>query len=64
MFRLPSAPEIASRGAWRPVLIPPPPIAMEPLDAGVRFRFALPKGAYATVLLREFLKNGAEPSAP
>jgi tRNA(Glu) U13 pseudouridine synthase TruD len=39
---------------------------MEAQDAAVRFRFALPKGAYATVLLREFLKNGAvlEPAAP
>jgi tRNA pseudouridine13 synthase len=61
MFRLPSAPEIASRGAWRPLLIAPPPLAIAPVDAGVRFRFALPKGAYATVLLREFLKNGAAP---
>jgi tRNA pseudouridine13 synthase len=66
MFRLPSAPEVASRGAWRPILVPTPPLAMEVEDAGVRFRFALPKGAYATVLLREFLKNGArlEPAAP
>ncbi|MGA9840351.1 MAG: tRNA pseudouridine(13) synthase TruD [Thermoplasmata archaeon] len=59
MFRLPSAPEVASRGAWRPALVPTPPLAMEAADAAVRFRFALPKGAYATVLLREFLKNGA-----
>jgi tRNA pseudouridine13 synthase len=59
MFRLPSAPELASRGAWRPILVPIPPLAREPEGDAVRFRFALPKGAYATVFLREFLKNGA-----
>jgi tRNA pseudouridine13 synthase len=63
MFELPAAPEVASRGAWRPVIVPIPPLAMELADDGIRFRFALPKGAYATVLLREFLKNGATPAA-
>ncbi len=58
-FRLPSHPEIASRGGWRPVLLPLPPIGLTPSPEGVEFRFALPKGAYATVLLREFLKPGA-----
>ena len=61
-FRLPAAPELASRGAWRPVRVPEPPVAIEPGDAEVRFRFALPKGSYATVLLREFLKSGAVPA--
>ena len=61
MFRVPSAPEVASRGAWRPVVVPTPPLALNSDGGGVRFRFALPKGAYATVLLREFLKNGATP---
>jgi tRNA pseudouridine13 synthase len=60
MFRVPASPEVASRGAWRPLLVPTPPMAIVPDANGVRFRFALPKGAYATVLLREFLKNGAE----
>jgi tRNA pseudouridine13 synthase len=62
-FRLPATPELASKGAWRPVVVPEPPIALDPLDDGVRFRFALPKGTYATVLLREFLKPGAEPAS-
>jgi tRNA pseudouridine13 synthase len=61
MFRLPSSPEVASRGAWRPILLPTPPLSIDPADDAVRFRFALPKGAYATVVLREFLKNGALP---
>ncbi|MGD0587702.1 MAG: tRNA pseudouridine(13) synthase TruD [Thermoplasmata archaeon] len=60
MFRLPRTPEIASRGAWRPALLPVPPLGLAEEGAGVRFRFALPKGAYATVLLREFLKTGAQ----
>lgn len=60
-FRIPFAPELASRGTWRPILLPVPPLGITAEPSGVGFRFALPKGAYATVLLREFLKNGAEP---
>ncbi|MGP8071639.1 MAG: tRNA pseudouridine(13) synthase TruD [Thermoplasmata archaeon] len=58
MFRVRAAPEVASKGAWRPALVPLPPLFVAPDGSdGVRFRFALPKGAYATVLLREFLKT-------
>ena len=60
MFQLPATPEIASRGAWRPATLSVPPLALAPESSGVWFRFALPKGAYATVFLREFLKSGAE----
>ena len=59
MFRTPHTPELASRGAWRPVLLPVPPLGLVPHDASIECRFSLPKGAYATVLLREFLKAGA-----
>ncbi len=63
MFRVPVCPEVASRGAWRPAVLPVPPIGLsESEGGGVWFRFALPKGAYATVLLREFLKTGSETS--
>ncbi len=69
-FRLPKFPEIASLGAWRPVWLPLPPIALahsapstEDPTGSVEFVFALPKGAYATVLLREFLKAGSAASA-
>jgi tRNA pseudouridine13 synthase len=55
-FECPMAPEVASQGAWRPILLPLPPIGLVPDTDGVTFTFALPKGAYATVLLREFLK--------
>jgi len=58
-FRLPATPELASRGAWRPLLVPMPPLALAAAPDAVEFRFALPRGAYATVLLREFLKVGA-----
>ena len=58
-FGVPVAPELASRGAWRPVLLPVPPLGTTAAQDAVVFRFALPKGAYATILLREFLKVGA-----
>lgn len=65
-FRLPATPELASRGTYRAAWLPTPPLGMqaEPgaLPAGtpgVWFTFALPKGAYATVLMREFTKAGA-----
>jgi tRNA pseudouridine13 synthase len=71
-FRLPAVPELASPGTWRPIWLPVPPLAWRVVEDGgrssdsaaIEFRFALPKGAYATVLLREFQKNGASyPSA-
>jgi tRNA pseudouridine13 synthase len=61
MFETPRAPDVASKGAWRAILVPTPPIAISSEATSVRFRFALPKGAYATVLLREFQKTGATP---
>ncbi len=73
MFALPRTPDLASDGTWRPLTVALPPIAVRvpagPLP-GARpegaseysLGFALPKGAYATVLLREFLKDGARPA--
>jgi tRNA pseudouridine13 synthase len=58
-FRLPSFPELSSAGAWRPVTISTPPIGVRTDGAGVRLDFALPKGSYATVIVRELLKPGA-----
>lgn len=69
-FRLPKAPEVSSRGSYRPVTLPPPPVAIRVRDPsseggerepGAWFIFSLPKGAYATILMREFTKIGAEP---
>lgn len=38
-------------------------LGIEVVDDGVRLRFALPKGAYATTVLREFMKNDAPSQA-
>jgi tRNA pseudouridine13 synthase len=62
-FRVSASPDLASRGAWRPIVVSIPPIAIRAEGDDVRFRFALPKGCYATVLLREFLKHGARAGA-
>ncbi|MGA7862367.1 MAG: tRNA pseudouridine(13) synthase TruD [Thermoplasmata archaeon] len=63
-FRLPATPDLASAGNWRPFWCPASPIDItsDPpgLDGALRFTFNLPRGAYATVLLREFMKRGAE----
>ncbi len=56
-FGMPATPELASDGTWRALLLRVPPLSIEPVAEGVWFRFALPKGAYATVVLREFLKG-------
>jgi tRNA pseudouridine13 synthase len=58
-FRLPTFPELASAGAWRPATIGTPPISIRDSEASVVVGFALPKGSYATVVLRELLKPGA-----
>jgi tRNA pseudouridine13 synthase len=68
-FRLPAHPDLASEGTWRPIGVRVPPIAWTPRgdegsDRGYELRFALPKGVYATVLLREFCKTGAVEVAP
>jgi tRNA pseudouridine13 synthase len=63
-FRMPAIPELASEGRWRPLRTELPPLELRVLDleptpsaSSYELQFALPKGAYATVLLREFTKN-------
>ena len=64
-FQLPRTPELASRGSWRPALFAVPPLdilveaSVSESGSTARFQFSLPRGAYATVLLREFTKSGA-----
>lgn len=63
LFELPATPDIASPGNWRPYWCPSPSIDLgwEPdgTMGSLRFTFNLPRGTYATVLLREFMKSGA-----
>jgi tRNA pseudouridine13 synthase len=67
-FRLPATPDIASAGNWRPFWCSAPSldITWNPPgpDGALRFTFNLPRGTYATVLLREFTKRGAKPLPP
>ena len=67
-FALPAMPELASRGSWRPTWVELPPFDLRaaapaegsaPSGSGLLFRYSLPKGSSATVLLSEFLKEGA-----
>ena len=64
-FRLPATPELASAGNWRPFWCSAGPIAIakggSDAEPAIRFTFNLPRGTYATVLLREFTKRGAKP---
>jgi tRNA pseudouridine13 synthase len=66
-FALPRTPDLASEGTFRPLSVPVPPLDLrQDAEAGVgpdgyRLRFALPKGSYATVLVREFTKAGSLP---
>lgn len=46
-------------GSRRPARILPAEFTIEPLAGSLRFRFTLPKGAYATILLREFVRDAA-----
>lgn len=64
-FRLPATPDISSAGNWRPLWTAVPPLETRVTRADgstdVEWVFNLPRGTYATVLLREFMKVGAEP---
>ena len=45
MFRLRAAPEVASKGAWRPILVPLPPLFVAPDGPdGVPFGSRSPRG--------------------
>lgn len=44
-------------GARRPFLIWPDQLKIEQTDDGILFQFVLPSGVYATMLLREFMKQ-------
>ncbi|XOB97487.1 tRNA pseudouridine(13) synthase TruD [Deinococcota bacterium DY0809b] len=54
----------ARKGARRPLRFPLEEAAVEASDYGLRLRFFLPKGAYATALLREVMKKNPEADGP
>jgi tRNA(Glu) U13 pseudouridine synthase TruD len=56
-------PEISSSGTFRPIAIISKGLKVTPFsslannESGASFEFSLARGSYATVLLREFMKN-------
>jgi len=54
----------ARRGARRPIRVPLEAWSVEPAEGGVWLRFFLPKGSYATSLLREVMKKNPEAVGP
>jgi tRNA pseudouridine13 synthase len=50
------------KGSRRPARLLAPEISVEEHALGLKLSFALPKGSYATTLLREFMKK--EPALP
>jgi len=67
-FKVPGMPEIASKGLRREILLIVKPefsVMEDEVNAGktkVVLDFTLPKGSYATVVLREYMKGQAIPS--
>lgn len=59
-FIIPEIPEISSKGTRRGLFAVPKNFEWELENVGVRFRFSLPKGTYATSLMREFMKTKPE----
>jgi len=66
-FKVPEMPEIASKGLRREIVLPVKPefsVMEDEVHAGktkVVLEFTLPKGSYATVVLREYMKEQTAP---
>jgi tRNA pseudouridine13 synthase len=56
-FIVPKMKELSSKGTRRELISPKKDFSYEIEDEGVRMRFELIKGCYATALLREFMKT-------
>jgi len=56
-FLVPELPEVSSKGTRRELLIMPGDRQITMEDGAVMFRFSLPRGCYATALLREYMKG-------
>jgi len=63
-FLVPDAPRLSSKGLRRPLLVAPRNFEATVEGGALRFRFELPPGAYATSLLREYMKADLEAYAP
>jgi len=62
-FRVTAATELASRGSWRTLHVMPGDMCVEhepDEKGGLRLEFFLPRGSYATVVLREYMKSGPQ----
>ena len=56
-FNLPELPHCSSTGSRRELICPVKDISAEIADGSYLLKFGLPKGNYATCLLREFMKS-------
>ncbi|MDR2866702.1 MAG: tRNA pseudouridine(13) synthase TruD [Methanomassiliicoccaceae archaeon] len=56
-FLVPGLPHCSSKGSRREILCPLTDIESSVTDGGYTLRFSLPKGNYATCLLREYMKS-------
>lgn len=56
-FAIKPMPELAMKGSHRPLIAPVKDMSSRAGDGSLRLSFSLPKGAYATILLDEFVKK-------
>ena len=59
-FIVPDLPNCSSKGSRREVLCPVADLSHKVIDEGYEISFSLPKGNYATCLLREYMKSDME----
>ena len=58
-FLIPGLPEVSSKGTRRELLVSPGDMRIDVAEGSAVFRFSLPRGCYATSLLREYMKGEA-----
>ena len=59
-FIVPGLPHCSSKGSRREILCPVSGLSHKMIDGGYEVSFSLPKGNYATCLLREYMKSDME----
>ncbi|MDR2699162.1 MAG: tRNA pseudouridine(13) synthase TruD, partial [Candidatus Methanoplasma sp.] len=59
-FIVPGLPHCSSKGSKREILCPVSDLSHKMIDGGYEMNFSLPKGNYATCLLREYMKSDME----